>query len=210
MKHLKTLFYVAFMAATVLVSCSKDKDAEEEKEKEKSNKQTTGMIFSLTDDVGNPISGASMRLYTNESDWRYRTNQVGTTQVSDGSGKVTFSDLSNIKYYFYAEKGCRSNINGAIVTAVPLTTNMISSFNLVLSGAGSIYIRNTSSNPYRVYLDGAEMFEMSGGTIRSLSDIKTGSYRIRVLQLSGYAIYPTDKSYNVTVTCGGTASVVFP
>jgi len=38
----------------------------------------------------------------------------------------------------------------------------------------------------------------------------TGSYSIRVLQLSGYVFTPTDQTYTGTLSCGQTMTTTFP
>lgn len=75
---------------------------------------------------------------------------------------------------------------------------------------GAIKITSVSSDSYGIYINGKLSFDLKGNTYKYLANIPTGVYTIRVLQLNGYFIYPTDKTFNVNVTCGGTVSVIFP
>src|SRR5690606_37544384 len=151
------------------------------------------------DDLGNTITGASVKLYSSQTDWSNGTNQVGTTQFSDASGKVKFSDLSSIKYYWLAEKDCKNNVNGGVTTTSALTANVNNTVNVILSSTGTLKFVSTSSNPYRIYINGTAAFDMNGGTTQYKYYMPTGSYSIRVLQLSGYVFTPTDQTYTGTL-----------
>jgi len=125
----------------------------------KAETPTTNLELTLKDDLGNIVSGSSVKLYSSETDWTNGTNQVGTTQFSDASGKVKFSDLSNIKYYWFAEKDCKNNWHGASTTTSALTANITNTINVILSSSGTLTFTNTSSNPYHIYINGTLSFE---------------------------------------------------
>jgi len=74
---------------------------------------------------------------------------------------------------------------------------------------GEIQFVNNSSNPYYIYISGVLQTTLPGMTYITYS-VNVGSYTCRVLQKSGYAVYPTDQSYTANVTKGGTAVVSFP
>lgn len=197
----------AIVGLTTIYSCKKDKN---DPKPNSNNSNSTSLELSLKDELGNIVSGASVKLYSSETDWKNSTNQVGTTQFSDASGKVKFNNLSNIKYYWFAEKDCKNNVNGAITTTSPLTSNVNNTVNAILSSTGTLKFVSTSSNPYRVFINGTAVFDMNGGTTQYKYYMPTGSYSLRVLQLSGYVLYPTDKTYNGTLTCGQTLTTTFP
>lgn len=169
----------------------------------------TSLEVTLKDNLGNIISGASVKLYSSLTDWSNGTNEVGTIQFSDASGKVKFNDLSNIKYYWFAEKDCQNNVNGGKTTTSALTANINNTFDVILSSTGTLKFVNTSSNPYRVYINGTA-FDMNGGITQFKYYMPIGSYSIRVLQLSGYIIYPTDITYTGTLGCGQIFTTTFP
>ncbi|MCX6351671.1 MAG: hypothetical protein NTX03_07405 [Bacteroidetes bacterium] len=194
MKQIKILFSL-FALALLLNSCGK---------------ADTTLTITLKDDLGSAVSGASVKLYPSQSDWEKRTNQVGSTQTSDASGKVSFSSLSSIKYSVFAEKDCYNNANGGVTLGAALTEGKESSSDLILSKTGSIKLTSTSSNPYRIYFNGVQQFYMDGGTTRTVDYLKEGAYSVRVLQLSGYAFTPTDKTFNGDVKCGTTLNVTYP
>ena len=181
------------------VSCSKDSP----------EPTPTSLELTLRDELGNVVSGATVKLYSSATDLINGTNLVGSIQYSDAAGKVKFSNLSNIIYYWYAEKDCKNNAYGTITTTTPLTSNVNNQLNVVLSSTGTIKFVNTSSDPYAVYINGTFGFNMNGGATEYRSG-KTGSYSIRVLQLSGYFFTPTEETFNVALTCGQTFSVTFP
>lgn len=170
----------------------------------------TSLELTLKDELGNIVSGAAVKLYSSQTDWNNGSNQVGTTQTSNAAGVVTFTNVSNIKYYWFAEKDCKNNVNGGIASASALTANTINTFNIVLSSTGTLKFVNTSSNPYHIYINGVAITDLNGGSTLSDYYMPIGAYSLRVLQISGYILSPTDKTYTGTLTCGGTLLVTFP
>lgn len=192
------LVLMAIICLAIPSSCKKDEPA------------PTTLELTLKDELGNIVSGASVELYSSQSDWNIGSNQIGTTQTSNSAGKVTFTNVSDIKYYWYAEKDCKNNVNGAVTSANALTANMNNTFNIILTSTGTLKFVCTSSNPYRVFLNGVATSDMNGGTTLMRYYMPTGAYSIRVLQLSGYALTPTDITYSGTLGCGSTLTTTFP
>lgn len=170
----------------------------------------TSLELTLKDELGNIVSGAAVKLYSSQTDWNNGSNQVGTTQTSNAAGVVTFTNVSNIKYYWFAEKDCKNNVNGGIASVSTLTANTINTFNIVLSSTGTLKFVNTSSNPYHIYINGVAITDLNGGSTLSDYYMPIGAYSLRVLQISGYILSPTDKTFTGTLTCGGTLLVTFP
>ena len=172
--------------------------------------QPTTLEITLKDELANLLTGVSVKLYPSQDDWINGTNQVGTTLTSDASGKVKFSSLSALKYYWFAEKDCKNNVNGGITTVSALTVNTNNTVEVILTGTGTLKFTNTSSNPYRIYINGVSTYDLPGGLVLYKYYKPTGAYTLRVLQLSGYALYPTDLTYSGTLACGSTLSTTFP
>lgn len=170
----------------------------------------TSLQITIKDDLGNPVSGATVKLYSTVNDWNNETNQVLTTQSSNASGIVTFSPLSPIKYYWKVVKDCQNNYSGTVTTTNALTANMNNIVTSVLAKTGTLTFKNTSTNPYDVFVNGVlTVSNMAGGTTQSFI-APIGSYSIRVLQKSGYLISPTDKTYVGSISCGTTLTTTFP
>lgn len=74
---------------------------------------------------------------------------------------------------------------------------------------GKIQFINNSSNPYELYIDGASQGVLAGSKYVYFT-VKFGTHTCRVLQQSGYVLYPTDKSYTADVYNGHDAVVSFP
>jgi PKD repeat protein len=172
--------------------------------------QPTSLEITLKDELANIVTGASVKLYSSVTDWSNGTNQVGTTLTSDASGKVKFSALYPLKYYWLAEKDCKNNWNGGNTTASSLTANTNNTLDVILTSTGSLAFINTSSNPYRIFINGVSTYDLPGGYSILYKNKPIGAYTLRVLQLSGYALYPTDLTYNATLNCGLTLSITFP
>jgi len=192
------LILMAFISLAIPSSCKKDEPT------------PTSLELTLKDELGNVVSGASVKLYSSQTDWSNGTNQVGATQTSNASGIVTFSSLSNIKYYWFVEKDCKNNVNGGVTSASALTANVINPFNIILSSTGTLKFVNTSSNPYHIYINGVALTDLNGGGTLFDYYEPIGAYSLRVLQISGYVLTPTDKTYTGTLTCGTTLTTTFP
>lgn len=171
--------------------------------------QDTKLKLKITDDLGNASVGASVILYASLSDYQNNVNMTAIA-TTDVTGTVTFSNLSAIKYYWFAQKGCLNNVFGTSTTTTALTANVTNSLTCVMAGTGQIKFVNTSTNPYRIYVNGQVYTDLNGGSIQTTGYAAVGSYNIRVLQLSGYLVTPTDKTYTGNVNCGGILTVTFP
>jgi hypothetical protein len=121
MKKINMLLFIVVVIAT-FSSCKKDEEVKPD---------PTRLQLTVRDELGNAVAGSAVKLYASETDWENETNQVGSTQISDASGNVTFSDLSNIKYYWLAEKDCKNNVNGSNTTANTLTANITNTVRIV-------------------------------------------------------------------------------
>ncbi len=169
----------------------------------------TSLKITVSDDLGNKVSGASVAIYETLADLQDDLHRIGSS-VTNVNGEVTFTDLKAIKYYWFAEKGCKNNAFGSAVTVNSITANITNTTTTVLSGTGELKFINTSANPYRVYINGQVYTEMSGGSTKTANYAAIGTYTIRVLQISGYVITPTDKTYTGILSCGGVLTTTFP
>ena len=71
------------------------------------------------------------------------------------------------------------------------------------SKKGTITVSNSSSNPYDFYIDGVFQVRLSGNSISEKIKVSQGDKRVfYVKQVSGYLLYPTErtKEFNV-VSC---------
>lgn len=171
---------------------------------------TSTLELTIKNELGNLIPGATVKLYSNETDWRNQTNQIGSTKITGSDGIVNFTNIDDIKYYWYVEKDCENNVNGAVTTVTPLSNTLKNRLDVILKQTGNIRFQNNSTNPYRVYINEAESFDMPGNTFLVRSSVNTGNYSIRVLQISGFAFTPTEETYTGNVGCGQTLNVTFP
>lgn len=92
---------------------------------------TPQLEITVKDETNNTIAGATVNLYNSEEDFYQKENPV-QTKVTNGSGIVLFKDLSEIIYYFYAEKGELNNYYEVVTFAKPLRKNEIKSVNCII------------------------------------------------------------------------------
>ena len=176
----------------------------------------TELKVKVIDNLGNPISGAVVTLYNNKSDYNNFANAVATT-TTNTNGYMYFSSntssISTVAYYYYISYGCKDNVHNATHFSTPLVANTLNTYNdILLSSEGTIKVVNNSSNPYEIYIDGIVYnTSLQGNYSQSFTYETVGTHTVRVVQLSGYLVYPTDETFNVTITgCGNTQTVSFP
>jgi hypothetical protein len=173
--------------------------------------QTT-LLIQVTDESGIPVQDAQVKLYGSENDMFNNTNALLTTQMTNSQGEVRFSPLSSYStYYWFASKGCSTNVFSINKNMIYLTPNTVNAFPTTLKPTGTLTFKNTSSNPYNVYVNNSLKFQnMSGsGTIKSYLT-NPGIYTIRVEQQSGYLFNPTIITYVRELTCGNELLTTFP
>lgn len=193
MKKLALLFVVSFMS--ILTSCKKP---------------TTNLELALKDESGSAVSGATVQLFKTEDDWLNKTNAVAGPKSSDASGKVTFTDLTSIAYFVYAEKDCISNTFEGVQTS-PLTEKKTTQTTLALTGTGTLRFVNKTNNKHRIGINGVSMLDVAGNSSANLT-LKKGRYTVRILQIENVfsTTNPTDKSSDINLDCGQTTSFDIP
>lgn len=175
----------------------------------------TTLRVKVIDILGNPISGATVTLYNNLNDFNNFTNPVAST-ITNASGYFNFSsntsNISTVAYYYYISNGCKDNINNATHFLAPLVANTLNTYNnIILTSKGTIKLVNSSTNPYEIYIDGVYKGFLNGGYYWNFPYETVASHTVRVLQKSGYLVFPTDKTFIVTITgCGNIQTVNFP
>jgi hypothetical protein len=200
MKNLN-LFGMALVLIVSILSCKKDNPAP--------TPQPTSLEITVVDNVGNIISGAVVKIYKSYDDWNSQLNVI-SSQTTDIFGKVSFTYLNPTKYFWLASKDCLNNINESNTTTTNLTSNVINKVNCMLSSTGTLVFTNNSSNPYQVYINGTLSFVADPNTMYTKNYEPAVAYVIRVLQVSGYLVSPTDLTYNGTLTCGSKLTTTFP
>lgn len=170
----------------------------------------TQLQITVTDNLGNIVTGATVTLYSDKTDWQNQTNALYTAQT-DANGKVTFSNLSTIIYYWYAQSGCKNNFYNGICTTNPLTANITNTVTAIINSTGFVEFISTSSNPYYCYIDGTNVYTLNGGLNYTYPNpLPIGNHEVKVVQVSGYILYPTIDSTSANITCGNTFQYTFP
>lgn len=183
----------------ILSNCKKDK-----------NTDPTTLTITIGDDYGDAIEGATVTLYKNETDWTNGTHPVGETLTTDSTGKVKFTNLSSIVYYWYAEKGCKNNVNGLSKMLSPLKSHVNNNASTILTSTGTVLFVNTSNDPYDCFVNGVRYFTLEGKSNETIFNLSAGSHIFSVLQLSGYYSHPNEEVFPGNLFCGGTLTITFP
>jgi hypothetical protein len=76
----------------------------------------TQLHVTVRNELGNIETGAAVRLFETEDDYRKESNQVGETQYTDKKGIAKFKNLKNISYFILVENEDRNNYGGGVAT----------------------------------------------------------------------------------------------
>ncbi len=211
MKNLKTLILIGILAVNLVTfnGCSK-KNESTPTPTPTPTVTPTSLTINVTNNLGAAASSATVNLYSSLTDLQNSTNLVATA-TTDANGKVVFSsNMSSINYFWWISLGCQNNNYGTYTTTNPLTANANNSYSVQLSQTGTLKMISTSANPYALYINGTFVENLAGGVTKYYNNIATGTLTVRVLQLSGYVITPTDETFYPSISCGNTSSIVFP
>jgi len=76
----------------------------------------TVLKVTVLDDIGNPVQGATVTLYNNETDYYNRDNPAYESMETDEKGEVKFKKIDTKRYLIDVEKGDMNNEGGGIET----------------------------------------------------------------------------------------------
>jgi len=76
----------------------------------------TQLHVTVRNELGNIETGASVKLFETEEDYRNEKNQVGETQYTDNKGIAKFRNLKDISYFILVENEDRNNYGGGVST----------------------------------------------------------------------------------------------
>jgi hypothetical protein len=81
--------------------------------------------------------------------------------------------------------------------------------NPVAKCTGGIQLFNNSDYPYQISVNGKAVMNLDGKKSTVITE-ESGYYTVRVLQVNGYVLYPTDKTYSGNVICNNNLVISFP
>ncbi len=132
--NIRRVGYIVFvLVCLLLIRCSQKQEILEKAK----------LFITLKDALGNSVAGASVRLYKNAQD-------SGITQISDTSGIVIFRNLDPELYYWFAAKGCATNRISQNTLNRSLIEGAILYGYSIMYETGTLKIKNTSAEPYKV------------------------------------------------------------
>lgn len=76
----------------------------------------TVLKITVLDDIGNPVQGATVTLYNNETDYYNNENPAYEAGETNEKGEVKFKKIDAKRYLMDVEKGDLSNEGGGIET----------------------------------------------------------------------------------------------
>ena len=91
----------------------------------------TSLKITVLNELGNPVEGASVQLFTSDADYRAETNAISEVQLTNKKGKTTFKKLEPIIYYVNVEKGDKNN-DGAGVQTDSLKSSLLNKVTIII------------------------------------------------------------------------------
>jgi len=172
----------------------------------------TDLEITVRDSSGS-VSFVSVGLYSSQDDFINGRNRRRSA-TTNSSGVATFRIESGTRYYVRASSGCRDNFAlsfGTPPSAVAMANTVFGSARTVdLRPIGTVVLVNNSSNPYRVFQGNIQVAELPGNTSRTFTNMNAGLVSLRAVQVSGFVLWPTERTFSNTLTCGGTLTFRFP
>ena len=192
---------LTMVSSSVFIGCKKDKD-------EDIKPQPTQLELTVLNTVGNKVSGAEVTLYDSETNYDNSTSPI-STKTTDANGKVVFSDLSTIKYYWHIEKECDNNAQGAITTTTSLTANVTNTLNVVISPKpNSITLSSYEDESYYYYVNGSYIGTIGAYGYEVLTNLSAGTYNVEFKEVD-YVFSQTTYSGSTYVSCGDNKTLTF-
>jgi len=81
--------------------------------------------ITVIDQDGSPAAGIIVGLFDDQDEWSMLENPVQAWKETDSNGKVSFIDLKEIIYYFYADGDSVNNFGSQIMLSEALKMNEI-------------------------------------------------------------------------------------
>ncbi|EMR01266.1 putative lipoprotein, rSAM/lipoprotein system [Cesiribacter andamanensis AMV16] len=91
----------------------------------------TSLRVTVLDELGNPVEGATIQVYTNDKDYRASTNPAVPMATTNAKGMVTIKDLDAKPYFLDVVKGDKDNRGAGYQTDV-LQANRINKINIII------------------------------------------------------------------------------
>ena len=70
--------------------------------------------ITVLSESGNPVPGIPVAIFEDQREWSMLENPVQAWRETDQEGKVLFTDLMEMEYYFYADGGSLNNLGDKI------------------------------------------------------------------------------------------------
>ena len=167
-----------------------------------------------TDDSGTPLSGVGFTLYDS-------SKRTISTKTTDGSGIVTFTDLTPGNYYYAETSALPGYVPDTTQYAVSITTSSLfvekTVTNERIPSKGSLKIVKTDETGTPIASTGFQLLDSDGSRIASggtdssgvlvFSDLPLGNYFYQeTFAVPGYAL--DDTKYPISITENGQVTIV--
>lgn len=167
---------------------------------------TSGSNFIITviDPMGKKVSGVSVYFYSTEKPFLdYDFNYIPYKTDIYGNVSVKSINYNHSTCYFRIFNNCLSNnIGGAITSIDSLRYDVDNYLTVQLVETSTLRFQNFTNDVYSIDVAGIHKFNLAGGeNIRLYKCVPDGKVKIRILQLSGFKVFPKDTTFYDMLKC---------
>jgi uncharacterized GH25 family protein len=91
----------------------------------------TSLKITVLNELGNPVQGASVQLFTSDADYRSEENGATEVQLTDKKGRTTFKNIKPMVYFVNVEKGDKNN-DGAGVQTDAIKSGLLNKVTIII------------------------------------------------------------------------------
>ncbi len=164
--------------------------------------QGTALRISVKDELGNLSVGATVKLYSNLTDYTNKTNQVGATLTTNSSGYVLFKNLNPLAYYFDIANGCQNNIKEIVGFSSPIPQSAQTNISVTLTKKGAINISNDLTYSFDIYLDNVFQTTLKAYEVYKIYNLKEGNYTVKCNDKRLPPFNTNSQTFSTSVSCG--------
>jgi len=163
--------------------------------------EPTQLEVAVLNSTGSVVSDAKVSLYTTESDLISGVNAV-SVQYSNSAGKVLFSNLFPVRYFWYIEKGCSDNSYSTYGTTSAIAENVTSTINVIIyPKPNTLYVSSYVAGDFYCYINGTYQGIIDGYGGLEITNLSDGSYFVELLEVD-YILFQTTYTSIVDLACG--------
>lgn len=189
------LFLMAVIVGAIIGACDPDDNNGNNGDGNDGGGTVTTGTLKLTNVTSYPF-----KVYINNA-YKETVSGGGTYSYKNEAGSYEFKFEQTSGYYQYPLIG---------EWTLQILANNTRSYNFPSVTTGKIKLVSESEYPYTIYINGSNKGTLNGNSTKTFTVDAWHSYNVRVLQQSGYILYPSEYTWTVNVDANYIYTRTFP